>query len=103
MVISSCRQRLFILSGLSARLGLGLGNTKPVCASGVSFTVWVKTLLGFFSSFICGGQYFCRDYPFKSMSADLNSDQLTQSLMVFEAAGGMCVSREFHAESWSLV
>lgn len=40
-----------------------------------------------FSSFICRGQYFCRDYPFKSMSADL--DQFTQSLMVFEAVEGM--------------
>lgn len=97
----SCRQWLFIQSGLSAQLGLRLGKTKPVSASGVSFTVC--SLLVFFSSFICRGQYFCRDYPFKSMSADLNSDQLTQSLMVFEAAGGMCVRREFHAESWPLV
>lgn len=37
------------------------------------------------------------------MSADLHSDRLTQSLMVFEAAGGMCVSRESHAERWPLV
>ena len=56
-----------------------------------------------FSSFICRGQYFCRDYPLKSMSADLYSDQLTQSLMVFEAVVGMCVSRESHAESWPLL
>lgn len=35
------------------------------------------------------------------MSADL--DQLTQSLMVFEAVEEMYVSRESHAESWPLV
>lgn len=36
------------------------------------------------------------------MSADLYSDQLTQSLIAFEATGGMCVSRESRAESWPL-
>lgn len=57
----------------------------------------------FCSSFICRGQYFCRDYPFKSMLDDLCSDQLTQSLMVFEAVGGMHAGRRSHAEVWPLV
>lgn len=35
------------------------------------------------------------------MSADL--DRLTQSLTAFEAAKGVCVSRESHAGSWPLV
>lgn len=57
----------------------------------------------FCSSFICRGQYFCRDYPFKSMLDDLCSDQLTQSLMVFEAVGGMHAGSRSHAEVWPLV
>lgn len=53
----------------------------------------------FCSSFICRGQYFCRDYPFKSMLDDLCSDQLTESDGIWSCRGIACRQR---IPCWSL-